>query len=332
MPRPLRLDFQGAIHHVRVRGRGSIFFEAAVLDRYPRDCWTNAPHVREFLGLLALPLAECGARLFGYCVTPSVGWLLLQTWGVPLHRFMQRVCGPFSRHLRAHGVRGDSGHPFAGRYESRVIAPEYLPHALRRVHAGAIIAGLRRPGVAYPFSSEQAYVGGRAHVPLDVGLVQASLAAKGFVGLRGYREFMQQAETSYVAHLLDKGSPLDVRIVGSRAFVVQALDRAAHPPAVPGKEQLIAGVAELMRKSPADIFSATHVGVLGRSLVAWYGLRAGAATLSEIGVWFHVSAATLGRGIRYYRAEAPAYFEALGLPGLSIKPGPEYLGREDDDV
>src|SRR6266481_2584923 len=51
--------------------------------------------------------------------------------------------------------------------------------------------------------------------------------------------------------------------------------RAAHPAASPAPEQIIAAVARLRNRPPADIYSATPVGVRGRALVAWYGLRSG---------------------------------------------------------
>jgi hypothetical protein len=336
MSRSRRLDYRGAIHSVRVRGREGldIFFEAAALARPPKECWADAPRVGEFLRLLVVPLAPCAVRLYGYSVEPNAASVLLQTLGAPLDRFMQRVCGPFSRYWREAATAGDGAvgvrkeRPFAGRYESKVIAPEYLPHALRRVHAGAALAGLRRPGLGYPFSSQEAYLGGRALLGLDLTEVKAMLEMKGYFGMPGFRHFMAQGDTPYVANLFEKGSPRDARMVGSRAFVVQALDRAAHPPVAPTRDELMALVASLLRVPPEAIYSATSTGVLGRSLVAWYGVRTGAATLSEIAGWFTVSAATLGRGIRHYRQSAPEHFESAALPGFADQPGTELSGKD----
>jgi hypothetical protein len=335
MPRPHRLDFQGAIHYVRVCGRAesNIFFEPAVLTRNPKDWWSNAPHVRNFLQLLSDPLAECGAQLYAYSVEPNVASLLVQTLGAPVDRFMQRVCGSFSRHWHAAGTHaGERRSAFAQRYESKVIAPEYVPHAVRRVHAAPYAAGLRWPSMSYPFSSERAYLGGRSYALLHGGVVEATLEEKGFVGLHGYREFMALPESAYVARLFENGSPEDARIVGSRTFVMQARDRVAHPEGAPTREQLIAGVAASLRVETEEIFGATHRGVLGRSLVAWYGLRMRAATLSEMARWFSVSAATLGRGIRYYRRRAPEYFASRALPGWDFEAGTGSLEKAGGDV
>jgi hypothetical protein len=127
---------------------------------------------------------------------------------------------------------------------------------------------------------------------------------------------MDQDETPYVANLLSYGAPLDSRIVGDKLFVQKARHMAAHPTAPPTREQLIGGVARLLNKTPADIYTTTHVGVLGRALVAWYGLRSGASTLTDMGRWFSVTGATLGQGIRHHREARPDLFNLSHLPEI----------------
>jgi hypothetical protein len=156
-----------------------------------------------------------------------------------------------------------------------------------------------------------------AHVPITTAALKTELEVKGHHGLRGYREFMDLDETPYVASLLSHGSPLDSRIVGDKVFVQRARYMAAHSAVLPTREQLIAGVARLLNVTPTDIHSATHVGVLGRALVAWYGLRSGAATLTEMGRWFSVTGATLGQAMHYHRGTSPELFGIHSLPGIS---------------
>jgi hypothetical protein len=238
---------------------------------------------------------------------PNSGILVVQRAGAPLQAFMQRLCGRFSRYLRAGGLAG--GHRvFGARYDSKVIAPEYLPHAVRRAHSSPVVNGLCQRRVDYPFSSERAYTGEQAHIPITMTDFRTALELKGHFGPRGYRNFMDQDETPYVAKLWSHGSPLDPRIVGDKVFVQKARHMAAHPAAPPTREELIAPVARLLNKTPADIYSATRVGALGRSLVAWYGVRSGTATLTAVGRWFSVSGATLGQGIRHHREIRPELF------------------------
>jgi hypothetical protein len=64
------------------------------------------------------------------------------------------------------------------------------------------------------------------------------------------------------------------------------------------------------------LLTAGHQAVLGRALVAWYALRLGTASLREVGTWFDVSGATLGKGIRHYRGVSAELFEKETLPGI----------------
>jgi hypothetical protein len=319
MPRLERLEFKDAIHYARVRGRtgADIFFDPHTLRRFPQAPRQYAPHVQRFEVLLAAACTECGTILLGYCLEPNSGILVLQTAGASLQAFMQRLSYRYSRYLRAGGFVEGRG-VFGARYDSKVVAPEYLPHVVRRAHRSPILAGLCRRRLDYPFSSERAYMGELVQIPITTRALLTELERKGHHGLRGYREFMDQEETPYVAKLLSHGSPLDSRIVGDKVFVQRARYMAAHPTAPPTRDQLIAAVARLMNVAPADVYSATRVGVLGRALVAWYGLRSGAATLAEMGRWFSVTGATLGQAIRHHRSATPDLFNRAILPGLEI--------------
>jgi REP-associated tyrosine transposase len=317
MPRHERLDFKDAIHYARVRGRdgSAIFFDADILRRFPEAPRQCAAHVQKFELLLADACTVYGAVLHAYCVEPNSGILVLQRAGAPLHALMRRLCGRYSRYLRAIGFVGGRG-VFGARYDSKVVAPEYLPHVVRHAHRSPVLAGLCRRVADYPFSSARAYAGDLAPIPVALIDLRNALEAKGLSGPRGYREFMNEDEPPNVAKLLSCGSPLDSRVVGDKVFVQKARHMAAHPVVPPTREQLIEGVARLLNKTPADVFSATHVGALGRSLVAWYGVRSGAATLNSVGRWFSVSAATLGQGIRRHRGITPELFDRALMPGL----------------
>jgi hypothetical protein len=332
MPRPRRLDFKSAIHTVRVQGRegANIFFDARELLRFPKNAWGRLPHMQRFEQLLISACAECGVVLYAYDVEPNAVQLVLQRAGAPLEAFMQRLCGQYSRYWRnAEAVAGAAG-PFGGRYDSKVLAPEYVPHAVRRAHSSPLLAGLCQRVFDYPFSSARAYLGWPGRVALDRGVLTAALERRGLFGIQGYREFMGLPETPFVANLFEHGSAFDSRIVGNRSFVMQARQAATQPLPLPSQEQLIAGVAQLIGQVPAELFAATHQGVLGRALVAWYGLRAGAATLREMGQWFSVSGATLGQGIRHYRRVVPELFEKAELAGLKFQPGTELARKRRD--
>jgi len=319
MPRHERLDFTNAIHYARVRGQDGleIFFDSLGFRRFPLTPRSNAPHVQKFEQLLAAACAECGTLLHGYSVEPNSATLVLRTAGAPLRELMRRLVSRYSRYLRVEGfVPGKA--VFGGRYDSKVIAPDYLAHAVRRAHRGPMASGLGKRRGEYPFSSDRAYSGEISSLPIAMRDVKLALEQAGHVGSRGYREFMGQEETPSVANLLSHGSPLDSRIAGDRAFVQDVRYLAAHPSAPPTREQFIACMARLLNKTSADIVSATHIGTLGRALVACYALRTGAATHSEVGRWFSVTGATLEQAIRHHRSVTPELFDLAVLPGLEF--------------
>jgi len=318
-----RLDFHGAIHIVHVRGRQgfNIFFDAKALTRVGAERWSAVPHVVRFLTLLDECCSECGAQLFGYSIETNESAFVVRVLGTALEACMQRLGGRYSRYLHCKGVSPKSVSPFASRYESKVLAPEYLPHAIRRVHGRALRAGLARRAIDFPFSSAAAYLGERSRVHLEMDPLWRALELKGLSGLRGYREFMERAETSHVAELFDRGAPSDERVVGDRAFAVMARDAAGHPVAPPSQQRLIAGVAELLGVKEDVLFGHSHEAVLGRALVAWFALRFGSASLREVGIWFSVSGATIGKGIRHCRRVSPELFARTGLPGVEVGEG-----------
>jgi hypothetical protein len=227
---------------------------------------------------------------------------------------MQRLSSRYSRYLHLEHVLPRGVFPFAGRYESKVLAPEYLPHALRRVHARAVRAGRVRRAVDYPFSSAAAYLGGSSVVALATDTVWRALERKGFPGLRGYLSFMERAEAPYVTELFEHGAAQDPRIVGGKLFVSRARAAARHPTPTVTREQLFASVANVLGVELDAMYSGSHEAVLARAMVAWHALRLGAATLREVGTWFGVSATTLGRGVRRYREISPELFDKKSLP------------------
>jgi hypothetical protein len=151
---------------------------------------------------------------------------------------------------------------------------------------------------------------------LETDVVWRALENKGLFGLRGYREFMEKADTPYIAQLFQQGSAVDTRVIGGHLFVAQAKDAAAHLPTPLTQEQLIEGVAQLMGTASQMFFGAGHQAVLARALVAWHALQSGSARVREVAAWFGVSAATLGRGIRHYRRLSPVLFEKA-LPQIA---------------
>lgn len=155
MPRPLRIEYEGAIYHVTVRGNGRQKLFLSDADR----------------GALCRRLKESvksyGVRLYLYCLMDTHFHLVVETPRANLQRFMQSVLTSYtagfnSRHRRC-------GHVTQGRYGARLVAGnDYLLKLSRYVHLNPVhvkgwedrtlaerVAELRE----HRWSSYRAYVG-----------------------------------------------------------------------------------------------------------------------------------------------------------------------------
>jgi putative transposase len=110
MPRPLRLQFPGALYHVSARGnRGALIF----LDDGDRSV---------FLALLAKVVIRCRWLVLAYCLMGTHYHLFVETPEANVSVGMQRLNGLYARNFNDRWAQ--SGHVFQGRYDSRLVARE----------------------------------------------------------------------------------------------------------------------------------------------------------------------------------------------------------------
>jgi REP-associated tyrosine transposase len=110
MPRPLRADFEGALHHVFDRGnRRQVICEDEI-------------DYRLFLWLLELAARRFKWLVHAYCVMPNHYHLLIETPQAGLSRGMQLLNGRYAQAFNS-GRRLD-GHLFQGRFGSVLVETE----------------------------------------------------------------------------------------------------------------------------------------------------------------------------------------------------------------
>ena len=150
MPRPLRIQFPGAIYHLMNRGdrRESIFH-----DDQDRHC---------FLDTLGEACEKTGWQLHAWCLMGNHFHLVAETPQANLIVGMKWFLGTYtSRFNRRHKL---FGHLFSGRYKSLIIDERgggYLRTACDYVHLNPVRAGLvtaDQPLSAYEWSSYPVYL------------------------------------------------------------------------------------------------------------------------------------------------------------------------------
>jgi REP element-mobilizing transposase RayT len=310
MPRLPRIDFDGAIHYVLIRGclGRSILFEPGILNGRSADAVRTPDRLRYFEGLIADAYEECGSEVHAFAWAPNDGVLVIQTHAVPLHSVMARVCGRYSRYLHRKGHLAREERAFDGRYSSKLVSPAYLGHAIRRAERMPVELGLCRQPLDYPFSSA------RCLGPARPAWLMAYARIRGRVGAgksNGARELgMLDTDTDVVATLFQRGAQSDPRVIGDRAFVKSAMSQAAAGrSSVPNQEQIVNAVGRLLQRAALGATECS-LQVLKKALVARHAVRSGAATLTRVAEWYSVTPAALRGDINRYRALAPALFNA----------------------
>lgn len=145
MPRPLRLEYPGALYHVMNRGdrREDIFLDDA--DR------------KLFLACLAEACAKTEWQIHAFCLMPNHFHLVIETPQPNLVAGMKWLLGVYTKRFNIRHKL--CGHLFAGRYKALIIdasTPGYLLTVCDYVHLNPARAGLlknRQPLESFPWSS-----------------------------------------------------------------------------------------------------------------------------------------------------------------------------------
>ncbi len=149
MPRPLRIEYEGARYHVMSRGDGREAIFQADGDR------------REFLRTLGQACGKTGWQVHAWCLLTNHFHLVLETPQPNLATGMKWLLGTYTQ--RFNRRHSHWGHLFGGRYKAQLIderSPGYLRRACDYVHLNPVRAGILppdRPLEAYEWSSYPAY-------------------------------------------------------------------------------------------------------------------------------------------------------------------------------
>ncbi len=175
MPRPLRIEFAGAWHHVMNRGA-----DHQDIFRDDQDRWS-------MLQRLGAVVDECGIEVHAYCLMSNHFHLLVRTPEPNLGLAMKLFAGGYSQAFNSrHHIDGPL---FRGRYRSEVVdSDSYLLGVSRYIHRNPVVAGLAKTAGCYQWSSYRAFIG-RSPRPTWLRVTETLEATTG--GIPAYARFVE---------------------------------------------------------------------------------------------------------------------------------------------
>src|SRR4051812_30249623 len=177
MPRPLRPELAGGIHHVFSRGAVK---QPIYLDDIDR---------RRYLAGLARVTSRMSWRCLSYCLMGNHMHLLIETPQPNLGRGMQLLHGTYAQTFNRRHEK--AGHMFGARFDSVSVTTDPQLWVLAAYIArNPVKAGLSRTPAAWPWSSHAAIAVGVAPPWLDVARLLAYFGAAGGDARRRYLEFV----------------------------------------------------------------------------------------------------------------------------------------------
>jgi putative transposase len=180
MPRGPRLDVQGALHHIMVRG----------IER--REIFLSDRDREDLVRRLAEIAPPSGTAIYAWSLLPNHFHLVLRTGHEPISRVMRRVltgyAGAFNRrHQRA-------GHLFQNRFRSVLVEEDpYFFQLVRYVHLNPLRAGVVQDLSeldGWPWSGHAPLLGRLAHPWQDTAFVLGQFGRSAQAARRAYREFV----------------------------------------------------------------------------------------------------------------------------------------------
>jgi REP element-mobilizing transposase RayT len=182
MPRGPRLDVEGALHHVMVRG----------IER--RDLFRSDADREDLVERLALLAPETGTAVYAWSLMPNHWHLLVRSGPAGLSTFMRRLqtgyAGAFNRRHRR------SGHLFQNRFKSILVEEEaYFLELTRYLHLNPLRAEVVRSlrGLdTYPWSGHAVLMGARDAAWQDADFVLGQFGSTAGRARQAYRRFVAE--------------------------------------------------------------------------------------------------------------------------------------------
>ncbi|MGD9213050.1 MAG: helix-turn-helix domain-containing protein [Desulfobacteraceae bacterium] len=220
MPRPIRIDYPNAWHHVMNQGRNG------------RRVFLDDADYLLFIDLMVETVEIFNARIAAFCLLPTQYLLLLQTPDASLTRCMRHINGIYTQ--RYNYGHGSEGPIFKGRYRSILIdANRYLLPLVHYIHQRPLTCELVKELIHYPWSSHKGYLSSAARWNwLCKDIVFAMILTETHQSLGAYKRFMSQTDSTDLLKMVQR--PRLPSILGDDGFIDRIKSDGGGKRAEPG--------------------------------------------------------------------------------------------------
>jgi REP element-mobilizing transposase RayT len=209
MARPLRINYEGAFHHITARGneRKKIFLSKADYDT--------------FLNFLKDASHKYGIIIHCYALMGNHYHLVVETPRGLLSRFMHDINSGYTTYFNIKRKR--AGHLFQGRYRSLLVEKDsYLLELSRYVHLNPCRAGIAERPEDYPLSSYRAYIHPDESTIVFRDLVLGMVSSDPQQAPTKYRMFVEEAINGEQPPFFKTYGGM---ILGSKEFIKESLEK-----------------------------------------------------------------------------------------------------------
>ena len=218
MARKPRVEFDGALYHVIVRGNNR------------RDIFRDDVDRVSYLERIEHYRKRYQGTVYAYVLMSNHAHLLIETGTVGLSKIMQGI--QFSYTQRYNWRHGVVGHLFQGRYKAILCDRDiYLLELVRYIHLNPARMKHAVDPWKYPWSSHRAYLGEnhRVKVQVSINAVLKQFASKPRAARRGYIEFMKDGLKQ--GHMEQFYNTVEQRFLGDEEFIEEVEKKKQKEPA-----------------------------------------------------------------------------------------------------
>ena len=249
MPRPTRIQYEGAFYHVMNRGRAR------------QTIFHGTAYYSAFLQTLKEAHERFDAEIHAYCLMGNHYHLLIGTPRANLDRIMRHINGVYTQ--RYNRLKRTDGPLFRGRYKSILVDEEaYLLQVGRYIHRNpAEVKGATDKELdKFTWSSYLAYTN-RATAPdwLSRGLTYRMLGQRNRYA--GYRAYVEQGNEEQLLQFYSKGNLAGV--LGGKTFRDDIKERESELRVSgdlsealserPDMKQIVSAVARVFKTTQVEI-------------------------------------------------------------------------------